>query len=124
MAKTINFGIAYGRGPSSIAENFGKTMSEAQQIINNWFKPMPLVREFINKRRQMARKGEPCVTILGRERHFVITDSELYHIENEYINTPVQSVASDFTVLSLLEIDKYIREKGYEDKVKNSIQCS
>lgn len=110
LAKTINFGIAYGRGAGSIATKFGKTMSEARAIIDRWFKPMPKVKEFIDNRRRMATRGEPCVTILGRERHFVITDEELNHIQNEYINTPIQGTASDFTMLSLMGIHDYIEE--------------
>lgn len=110
LAKTINFGIAYGRGAGSIATTFGKTMSEARSIIDRWFKPMPKVKEFIDNRRRMATRGEPCVTILGRERHFVITDEELNHIQNEYINTPIQGTASDFTMLSLMSIYDYLQE--------------
>lgn len=110
LAKTINFGIAYGRGAGSIATKFKKSMREAQDIIDKWFKPMPKVKEFINNRRRMATRGEPCVTIFGRERHFVITDAELNHIQNEYINTPIQGTASDFTMLSLLSIYDYLEE--------------
>lgn len=110
LAKTINFGIAYGRGAGSIATAFGKTMQEAQDIINRWFAPMPKVKEFIFERRRMANRGEPCVTIFGRERHFVLTDAELNHIQNEYINTPIQGTASDFTMLSLLSIYDYLKE--------------
>ena len=110
LAKTINFGIAYGRGPGSIATTFGKTMAEAREIIDKWFRPLPRVKEFINDRRRMALRGEPCVTIFGRERHFVITDEELNHIQNEYINTPIQGTASDFTMLSLLNIYDYLEE--------------
>jgi len=110
LAKTINFGIAYGRGAGSIATKFKKTMSEAQAIIDKWFAPMPKVKEFINNRRKMAMRGEPCVTIFGRERHFIMTDSEMNHIQNEYINTPIQGTASDFTMLSLLDIFDYLNE--------------
>lgn len=110
LAKTINFGIAYGRGAGSIATKFKKSMREAQGIIDKWFAPMPKVKEFINNRRRMATRGEPCVTIFGRERHFVITDAELNHIQNEYINTPIQGTASDFTMLSLLNIYDYLQE--------------
>lgn len=118
LAKTINFGIVYGRGPSSIAEKFGKSMDEAKGIIAKWFAPMPKVKAFIEERKRMARKGEPCVTPVGRERHFVITNEEMYHIQNEYINTPIQSLASDFTMFAVLEIYKYLEELnasyGYE----------
>lgn len=117
LAKTINFGIAYGRGAGSIATKFKKSMREAQEIIDKWFAPMPKVKEFINNRRRMATRGEPCVTIFGRERHFVITDSELNHIQNEYINTPIQGTASDFTMLSLLNIYDYL-EANWKGKAR------
>lgn len=111
MAKTINFGIAYGRGPGSIAQTFKKSMNEARAIIDKWYKPMPKVKAWIDNRRLMARRGEPCKTLFGRERHFVITDAELNHIQNEYINTPIQSLASDFTMFSLLAIYRYLEEQ-------------
>lgn len=118
MAKTINFGIAYGRGPGSLAQTFKKTMSEARAIIAKWFKPMPKVKAWIENRRMMATRGEKCVTPLGRERHFVVTNENLNHVQNEYINTPIQSIASDFTMFSLLEIDKWIRENDLLSRVQ------
>lgn len=116
MAKTINFGIAYGRGPGSIAQTFKKSMNEARDIINKWYKPMPKVKAWIENRRAMASKGEKCSTPFGRERHFVITNENLNHIQNEYINTPIQSIASDFTMFSLLEIHKWLEKEGYYQK--------
>lgn len=112
MAKTINFGIAYGRGPGSIARTFKKSMSEARAIIDKWYRPMPKVKAWIENRRVMAKKGDSCVTVFGRERHFVLTNENLNHVQNEYINTPIQSIASDFTMFSLLEIDKFLREEN------------
>ena len=118
MAKTINFGIAYGRGPSSISENFHVSMVEARNIINKWFASKPKVKKYIDTQRAKPLKGEDCVTMLGRMRHFVITDSEINHIQNEYINTPIQSVASDMTMLSLLEIYDWLQDQKIADKAK------
>lgn len=115
MAKTINFGIAYGRGPGSIARTFKKSMGEAKAIIDKWYRPMPKVRAWIENRRVMARHGNPCTTIFGRDRHFVITNENRNHVENEYINTPIQSIASDFTMFSLLEIDQFLVSEGLTD---------
>ena len=124
MAKTINFGIAYGRGPSSIAHTFNKSMSEAMSIIDKWYRPMPKVKEYINNRRAMATRGEPCITIFGRERHFVVMNDNLNHIQNEYINTPIQSVASDLTMFSLLEIDKFQRESKLDFRIVTTVHDS
>lgn len=124
MAKTINFGIAYGRGPGSIAQTFKKSMNEARAIIAKWFKPMPYVKEWIDNRRAMAKRGEACTTIFGRERHFIVTNEDLNHIQNEYINTPIQSIASDFTMFSLIEIDKFLRENNLDARIVTTVHDS
>lgn len=124
MAKTINFGIAYGRGPGSIAQTFKKTMAEARAIIDKWYKPMPLVKEWIEGRRAMAKRGEACTTCFGRERHFVITNEELNHIQNEYINTPIQSIASDFTMFSLIDIQHFLEEEQLDARIITTVHDS
>lgn len=124
MAKTINFGIAYGRGPGSIAQTFKKSMAEAKAIIEKWYKPMPHVKAWIDNRRLMAKRGEPCTTIFGRERHFILSTEDMNHIQNEYINTPIQSIASDFTMFSLIEIDKFIRENKIDARIVTTVHDS
>lgn len=124
LAKTINFGIAYGRGPGSIAQTFKKSMPEAIALIDKWYKPMPQVKAYIAGRRSMAVKGEPCISLFGRERHFVIMNDNLNHIQNEYINTPIQSVASDLTMFSLLAIDKYQKESQLDFKIITTVHDS
>lgn len=110
MAKTISFGVVYGRGASNIAETFHRSMGEAKRIIDKWFDALPGVREYINARRMDAKRGAPCETLFGRNRHFILTNENMNHIQNEYINTPIQSIASDFTLLSLMNIYDYLQE--------------
>lgn len=124
LAKTINFGIAYGRGPGSIAQKFNKTMAEAKAIIDSWYKPMPKVKKWMDTQRKKPILGEPCTSLLGRERHFVITNEKLNHIQNEYVNTPIQSLASDFTMLSLLHIYDWLREEELDAKIVITVHDS
>lgn len=123
-AKTINFGIAYGRGPSSIAAAFKISMHEAINLIKDWYGPMPKVKEYIQNRRGMAVRGEPCITLFGRERNFIVTSENLHHVQNEYINTPIQSVASDLTLFSLIELDNWILETGIDARIIASVHDS
>lgn len=118
QAKTINFGVAYGRGRSNIADVFKIPMSEAKALIDNWFAQMPKVKTWINEQRAKVLKNITPSTPLGRERHFVVTYEALNHIQNEYVNFPIQSIASDMTMFSLIEIDKYIRKNYLQDKVR------
>lgn len=120
ITKSLNFGIAYGRGPANIAQTFKISMAEASKVVNDWFAVVPEVEKFIKKKRQEPFKGETCKTPFGRERHFVITDENKYHVSNEAINFPIQSIASDLTLLSVLELQRWIDspELELDDKVK------
>ena len=124
LAKTINFGIAYGRGPGSIAQKFNKTMAEARAIIDSWYRPMPKVKKWMETQRKKPIMGEPCTSLLGRERHFVITNEVLNHIQNEYVNTPIQSLASDFTMLSLLHINDWLHAEKLDAKIVITVHDS
>ena len=86
--------------------------SEAQKIIDDWFKAMPKVKEYIQGQRLAARRGERQQTMFGRVRHYVVNDENLFHVENEYINTPIQSIASDLTLFSLIAIHDWLIKEG------------
>lgn len=85
---------------------------------------MPKVREYISGQRRAARKGERQQTMFGRVRHYVINDSNMYHVENEYINTPIQSIASDMTLFSLIDIDKWLREEKIDARIIMTVHDS
>ena len=124
LAKTINFGIAYGRGPGSIAQKFHMSMNEARSFIARWYEPMPGVKAYIDGQRSKPLKNEECTTPMGRMRHFIITDAEMNHIQNEYINTPIQSLASDFTMLSLIHIHEWLQKEGIDAKIVSTVHDS
>lgn len=124
MAKTVNFGIAYGRGASSLSETFGMSRTDAQAFIDQWFETVPGARRYINTQRQKPLKGEPCITYFGRRRHFVITNDHLYHIQNEYVNTPIQSLASDLTMMSLIGIHQWIEHNNIDAKIVITVHDS
>lgn len=112
MAKTINFGIAYGRGPASLCQVFGISMVAAKKLIEDWFAPMPQVREWINNSRMAPHKGEVPSTVFGRQRHFIITPENRNAISNEAVNFPIQSIASDLTLMGVCEITDELKKRG------------
>lgn len=99
-------------------------MAEAKAIIDRWYKPMPKVKKWMEVQRKKPILGEPCTSLLGRERHFVITNEKLNHIQNEYVNTPIQSLASDFTMLSLLHIYDWLQEEELDAKIVITVHDS
>lgn len=124
MAKTVNFGIAYGRGASSLSETFNMSRTDAQAFIDQWFQTVPGAKVYIDTQRRKPIKGEECITYFGRRRHFVITNEKLYHIQNEYVNTPIQSMASDLTMMSLIRISKWIKENNIDARIVITVHDS
>jgi DNA polymerase I-like protein with 3'-5' exonuclease and polymerase domains len=124
ITKSLNFGIAYGRGPKSIAQMFKISLAQARQTIDDWYRPVPFVKRFIQKKRNEPANGQESTTFFGRMRHFVITDETQYHVQNEAINFPIQSIASDLTLLSVIEINKRLKEKSWDAKIINTVHDS
>jgi DNA polymerase I-like protein with 3'-5' exonuclease and polymerase domains len=118
MAKTINFGIAYGRGPGSLCETFGISMMAAKKLIEDWYAPMPKVREWITNQRNAPHRGVVPTTVFGRQRHFVITPDNHNAISNEAVNFPIQSIASDLTLMSVCEITDTLKQRGLAEDAR------
>lgn len=101
-AKTVNFGLAYGRGKSSVADQLRCSYQFASDLVDQWHESMPVASKFITKTRAKPKVGDRCITPLGRERRFwLINHKNENTCENESINFPIQSLASDFALLAL-----------------------
>jgi DNA polymerase-1 len=112
-AKFVNFGIAYGRGEESIAKEFGISRQEARQYIERWFKRAHRAAAFLRHCRQTAASGGTLVTPFGRKRRFGLVTPENRHVVmNEASNFPIQSTASDLTIISAIRMDPYLEEYG------------
>lgn len=124
-AKTINFGIPYGRGPGSMASKMGMSIQQATQTIKDWFKAAPGAKKYVDAmRRSPYQAGEPYTTVFGRQRHYIITMDNRNHVENEAVNFPISSIASDLTMLSVCEIHDKLLEEGLDARIVNTVHDS
>jgi DNA polymerase I-like protein with 3'-5' exonuclease and polymerase domains len=69
-AKSINFGLAYGMGKKTMAENMGVTEKEAAPIFDTYHKEVPFVRELGWAVKRKAENVGFIRTMLGRRRRF------------------------------------------------------
>lgn len=113
QAKTVNFGVPYGREAFSIAQEFNMSNEEAQGLIDEWFKLYPEAASYLNQCAADAAAGKPLVTPFGRYRRFgLITPDTLHGIQNEAKNFRIQSIASDCTLISAIRIQPQIQKLG------------
>lgn len=97
QAKAINFGLAYGMGPQGLALRIDKTVDEARELIDQYFKAFSGVQKWLEKMgRDSVRKGY-ADTPLGRKRYFQMVDRDdpeyrrkASEIERRGKNAPIQ----------------------------------
>lgn len=123
-AKTVNFGIPYGRGPGSMATKMGMSVSQASQTIRDWYAAAPGAKRYVDSMRRVPYQSQPFATVFGRERHYIITNDNRNHVENEAVNFPISSIASDLTMLSVCEIHDKLIEEGIDAKIVNTVHDS
>lgn len=126
IAKTINFGIPYGRTAHGMARKLRLSMPDARRYLANWFAGAPRVKDFIEKCHEMALKDPQDVyyTVFGRARHYYVTPDSINHVKNQSVNFPISSTANDLTIFSLCEICKYIKEQGLDAYPINTVHDS
>ena len=69
-AKTINFGMAYGKGAYGFSKDFNISEEEAQEILDKYFAALPEVKRSIEECHNNVTTQGWVKTMTGRRRHF------------------------------------------------------
>jgi DNA polymerase-1 len=72
IAKTVVFGMMYGRGAKSIADSLGITLNEARQIVNLFFGRYPTAQKWLAKTTNLAKQTGVVTNLYGRKRRLPI----------------------------------------------------
>ncbi len=106
MAKYVDFGILYGRGPKTLAEQLNCSVEEASLYIDRFFERFWGIYQWLQEQRRLARERGYVETPLGRRRRFsLITDDNLIDVEHQAGNSPIQSLASDLCLSALIRLN-------------------
>jgi DNA polymerase I len=113
FAKRVNFGLLYGMGTQSLAQQAGISMKEAQQFVDAYFAGFPNIRKYIDETKRKAKDDGYVETLLGRRRYFPIlqtatrdprTNIMQRSAEREAINHPIQGTAADIIKIAMINI--------------------
>ena len=120
-AKAINFGIFYGKGVKSIAEDLNCSLEEAQEIYDGFMKANKNLQKWIEHQHSFVRKHGYVVTPFGRQIKVEGWDSEkawlLAKAERASVNYPVQGTASDCVSWSVIDMNM----NGFYKEQLNSV---
>jgi DNA polymerase I len=118
--KSINFGLAYGMGPSKLAHTLEISNKEAKDLIETYFKAFPAIRDFLTGLEKKGLKYGYAKTFAPfyRKRYFpgwfpgfeqIESNNELAaSIGRAAKNTPIQGTSADMTKYAMYMIRREI----------------
>lgn len=124
IGKSLNFGLIYGMGwrkyqaTTSVKYGVELTDKEAQRYRKDFFTRYPSLTSWHDRQRTQVNIGAKVSSPLGRTRHLATVRSDDEGIksmaERQGINSPVQSLASDMTLLAMIGIENALNPNlGY-----------
>ncbi len=120
-AKSVNFGIIYGISAFGLSQTIGINRKNAQEIITNYFKQFPKVKEYMEWSIDQARERGYVETIMGRKRYLKDINAKNGMIramaERNAINAPIQGSAADIIKIAMIEVDKEMKKKNMQSKM-------
>ncbi len=125
-AKSVNFGILYGKTAGTLAGEWGISRAKAQTVVDAIMGNFKDLEKWCKARQAEAAKTGYIWTWWAGEKArrrplWQIADQDDARASvarNGAVNTPIQGTASDFCVASLAQCVQWIEQDGIEDLVK------
>lgn len=119
--KSINFGLIYGLSSYGLSQKLGVSKVEAQAYIDKYFETYPMVKVFLDKTLDQARKNGFVTTISGRK---ILTpninsssNSVRASAERSAVNAPMQGSASDIIKLAMIKLESELIKNNLNAKI-------
>ena len=121
-AKQANFGIIYGITAFGLAQRMDIPTGEARQLIDDYFKTFPKVRQYMENAKQTAREKGYAETMYGRRRYLPDINSHNATVrgfaERNAINAPIQGSEADIIKRAMIGIWRRFKQEGIRSKMK------
>ncbi|MCH2042778.1 MAG: DNA polymerase I [Saprospiraceae bacterium] len=120
-AKTVNFSIIYGAGATNLSKNLEIKRSEAQQLIEQYFKQYSGIKSYMENVVNQARIDGYVTTLKGRRRYLRDLNSKnsmvRSHAERNAVNTPIQGTAADMIKLAMIQVQAALEKGKFKTKM-------
>jgi DNA polymerase-1 len=99
VAKTINFGLAYGMGAQGLANRIGVSVETAKALMQTYFTTYAGVARWLRSTARQALQQGYAVTLAGRRRPFIVAEGMSTEmrgtLERSAKNHPIQGTNAD-----------------------------
>lgn len=112
-AKAVNFGMIYGISEYGLAGNIHCSVSEAKKFMKSYFQHFPMVKQYMEKVAEAAKKSGEVHTLLGRRRRIpeILSSNFMTRSfgERAAMNTPLQGSAADIIKIAMIKVHERLK---------------
>ncbi len=120
-AKAVNFGIVYGIGEFSLAQDLKISMKEAKKYIEDYLSAYPKVKEYMEKTVENGKTKGFVSTILNRRRYLpeLRAANRITQAFGERVamNAPIQGSAADIIKIAMVNVFRRLMDEGMRSKL-------
>lgn len=120
-AKAVNFGIVYGIGEFSLAQDLKISVKEAREYIKNYLDKYIGVAEYMKNIKEKAKADGYVKTLLNRIRFIPEIKSSNFVArsfgERVALNTPIQGTAADIIKLAMVRVYERMKKEGLKSQL-------
>jgi DNA polymerase-1 len=117
----MSYGLAYGLSAFGLSKQLRIEVSEAKELMADYFARFGAVRDYLRGVVEQARIDGYTTTIFGRRRPFSdLTSTNRVLRENaerQALNSPIQGSAADIIKRAMITIDRRVREQGLASRM-------
>ena len=120
-AKSINFGIVYGKSDFGLSEDLNIPVKQAKEYINSYFEKYSKIKEFMDRTIEDATVNGYITTLLNRRRYIPELKSSNFMLRNAgkraAMNAPIQGSAADIIKIAMVNVYKKLEESNLKSKL-------
>lgn len=120
-AKAVNFGIVYGIGEFSLAQDIKVSRKTAKEYIDSYFETYPDIKIYLDKAVEFAKETGYVKTLLGRRRYIPEIKSSNFNFrsfgERVAMNAPIQGYAADIIKIAMVKVYQRLKKEGLKSKL-------
>ena len=142
-AKAVNFGIIYGKSGITFAkdlyydpsgknpkktDDWEKAKAEGLKLVDDYLATFSGLAKWLKETQKFAKKFGYVETMFGRRRRLPDLKSKVptlrANAERQAINAPIQGTGSDFTLLSIIQIQNWLEKSHMKTKMIATVHDS
>lgn len=121
QAKAVNFGIVYGIGDFSLAEDLHVSRKTAREYIDSYLATYVKVDAYLKETIAKAQADGYTTTMLGRRRPIPELAAKNKNLQafgkRVAMNSPIQGSAADIIKLAMIGVSRAIKEAGIDARL-------